>query len=586
MLPVRLIVLSPGCWLLPSSLPELVVDPCSRWPCVGSFSTPQLSLILLLSFTLLLRWLCVLGLLLTCMSAVGIFLDTIRATIAGLRGLASSLEAGLHHYEASAVSGHLDLDIESQGPLEFGSPSSNLVSLPVASSPERAVTPAEAYRRVAQSISPAPDSCFDLCVAIPGSREEVQRRVQRAWEAGLWSKAVLDGFIAKPRPTPKIALKPSCYIVVRAPGVSEPCWVTSSNSFFRLVPRFTGTPLLTPSHPLQREGYSAVLWVSPSLSTHVESEAGGGRPSGSVCSRMASSGGTCCGRSSLQDRVVSPGLVSRGWLPSRNPIGLSPFRGAGEWTQCCGRQCGGPIFDHRGACCGRGRARIEQGTMIAVLLVDFLRDVERGMSEFDPDQELREIQPFWPDAPELMPSSAFLMQAAMEWCQSEEESRVHFYSAAEEAQPLAETVPKKPTPKRSSAPPGAPAKDPAKPKRVTTAALADQVASLAQSIPALVEQVQKISEQQQMFEVAVKKDLNAPRIPPYRMPFGSPDATAGAGDVKKFAALVGSPPPCERDPVDEHPKGNYPRGRADSSSRRGGFPCGSSRKTSCRRLWH
>ena len=215
---------------------------------------------------------------------------------------------------------------------------------------------------------------------------------------------------------------------------------------------------------------------------------------------------------------------------------------------------------------------VEQGTMIAVLLVDFLRDVERGMSEFDPEQALREIQPFWPDAPELMPSSAFLMQAAIEWCQSEEESRVHFYSAAEEAQPLIETVPKKPTPKRSSAHPGAPAKDPAKAKRVTTAVLADQVASLAQSIPALVEQVQKISEQQQMFEVAVKKDLNAPRIPPYRMPFGSPDATAGTGDVKKFAALVGSPPPVRGTPLMNTPKAMIPEDEPIMAPDEDGFP--------------
>lgn len=242
-----------GLWPQPSSSLDLDLDLFRPSVLSGLSLALHLCPGIILNLLFLHRWPCVLGLLLTCMSAVSIFLDTVRTTIAGLRALASSLEAGLHHYEASAVSGHLDLDIESQGTLDFGSPSSNLIALPVAATPERAPSAAEAYRRVAQSITPAPDSCFDLCVAIPGSREEVLRRVQRAWEAGLWSKAVIDGLIAKPRPTPKIALKPSCYIIVRGIGVDSPCWVTSSTAFFRLVPRFTESTI-THAFPSIAEG--------------------------------------------------------------------------------------------------------------------------------------------------------------------------------------------------------------------------------------------------------------------------------------------------------------------------------------------
>lgn len=69
---------------------------------------------------------------------------------------------------------------------------------------------------------------------------------------------------------------------------------------------------------------------------------------------------------------------------------------------------------------------VETGTMITVLLVDFTREVERGMTEFDPELGLREIQPFWQDAPEVLPSSKSLVESAIEWSRSEMDSRVHY----------------------------------------------------------------------------------------------------------------------------------------------------------------
>lgn len=58
---------------------------------------------------------------------------------------------------------------------------------------------------------------------------------------------------------------------------------------------------------------------------------------------------------------------------------------------------------------------IESEVQIALLLVDFLRDVERGLSEFDPDSRATDIRHFLPDAPELLPSSSSLLNAALEW---------------------------------------------------------------------------------------------------------------------------------------------------------------------------
>ena len=53
------------------------------------------------------------GLPLTCMNAVELLLETVRSVISGLRGLASSLEAGLHQYEAAQSAALVDFDLES-----------------------------------------------------------------------------------------------------------------------------------------------------------------------------------------------------------------------------------------------------------------------------------------------------------------------------------------------------------------------------------------------------------------------------------------------------------------------------------------
>lgn len=210
---------------------------------------------------------------------------------------------------------------------------------------------------------------------------------------------------------------------------------------------------------------------------------------------------------------------------------------------------------------------VETGTMITVLLVDFTREVERGMTEFDPELGLREIQPFWQDAPEVLPSSKSLVESAIEWSRSEMDSRVHYYSAAEEDvnREAQETV--KPAPKRSAAIPKEP-----KPKKVTNAVLADQVANLAASLPALMDQVQRISEQQQKFEEEVKKDIAAPRVPAYRMPFGAPEGQVSEGGARRFAALVGSPPQARGVPLMNTPQVIVPEDEPTMAPDEEGFP--------------
>ena len=80
---------------------------------------------------------------------------------------------------------------------------------------------------------------------------EVQRKrlsfVHVAWEAGLWAKATLEGIVPKPRPTPKFHLRPTVYIIIRAPSVSRPVRVDSAAEYFRLIPSFSGSSSISHS---------------------------------------------------------------------------------------------------------------------------------------------------------------------------------------------------------------------------------------------------------------------------------------------------------------------------------------------------
>ena len=84
-----------------------------------------------------------------------------------------------------------------------------------------------------------PPACHQLCISIGATPEERAARVQRAWEAGHWARATLEGRISKPRPTPKVANRPTTYIVLRAPGLAHPVRVSTAAEYFKILPRFS-----------------------------------------------------------------------------------------------------------------------------------------------------------------------------------------------------------------------------------------------------------------------------------------------------------------------------------------------------------
>ena len=62
-------------------------------------------------------------------------------------------------------------------------------------------------------------------------------RVNRAWVAGLWARATLDGRVPSPSHTPTLNLPAKHYIILRAPGLANPALVGSSGAYFDIVGR-------------------------------------------------------------------------------------------------------------------------------------------------------------------------------------------------------------------------------------------------------------------------------------------------------------------------------------------------------------
>ena len=131
--------------------------------------------------------------------------EAIRAAIVALRQVADSLESALglaqHGPARSPVlrpAEPSEWDVISQAE-SSGQPSEN-----------------RGYQEVAQLLSRVPPYCLDL-----------------------WAKAVLEGKVAKPRPTVKLDIQPTVYVVLRGPGITQPVVAFSSADYYKLLPRFT-----------------------------------------------------------------------------------------------------------------------------------------------------------------------------------------------------------------------------------------------------------------------------------------------------------------------------------------------------------
>ncbi len=85
-------------------------------------------------------------------------------------------------------------------------------------------TPSGGYNSLAIEIPDCPDFCLRIAASLRGSNTENRSRGIRAWEIGYWARFVLQGRIARPRPSVPAPsnLSNTIYVVLRAPGWNTP----------------------------------------------------------------------------------------------------------------------------------------------------------------------------------------------------------------------------------------------------------------------------------------------------------------------------------------------------------------------------
>ena len=157
-------------------------------------------------------------------SVNGTWTSVLLVIAQALRLVAAAIERAVSHHESTVVSSEARQASEAPG-----TPRSewDLLSSGVADSS----VPGTGF---AIDLSEPPAHVFDLC---RGLGTDQRSRAIRAWQAGLWARAVLDGHVSYPAPTPHLGIRNTIYIVLQAPGTSHtaPVRVHSSTAYFRLV---------------------------------------------------------------------------------------------------------------------------------------------------------------------------------------------------------------------------------------------------------------------------------------------------------------------------------------------------------------
>ena len=119
---------------------------------------------------------------------------------------------------------------------------SSTTSLPGAGSPYRSPSVAtssastsQVYNELAAEIPPVPPHVLELSVALRRGPADSTERASRAWTIGYWARFVLEGRVSKPRPSPPVGLPNTVYVVIRAPGISNPVVCTTGADYRSLV---------------------------------------------------------------------------------------------------------------------------------------------------------------------------------------------------------------------------------------------------------------------------------------------------------------------------------------------------------------
>ena len=133
----------------------------------------------------------------------------------------------------------------------------SVIDPPAASSGQPRAATASGHARVRgtrrddvlSSFPPLPDRWASQAGTLHSSTLSGLGRLTRAWVAGNWAKATLEGRVRSPAHTPVLNIPAKLYVVLRAPGLERPALVGTSAAYFDIVGRPFGQGTVSHSSP-------------------------------------------------------------------------------------------------------------------------------------------------------------------------------------------------------------------------------------------------------------------------------------------------------------------------------------------------
>lgn len=126
----------------------------------------------------------------------------------------------------------------------------------------------ESRDQISASFPPCPVHHLAGSTRLTGASISGRARVLRAWTAGLWAKAVLEGRVPTPNRTPPLDLRSRFYAVARADRVDCPVIYRSSASYWRAIGSLESSDSISQSFPSEAEAKVYLCAAGFSEDTH------------------------------------------------------------------------------------------------------------------------------------------------------------------------------------------------------------------------------------------------------------------------------------------------------------------------------
>jgi len=127
------------------------------------------------------------------------------------------------------------------------------VTVPAPKAAAQPAAPLETRDQIAATFPSCPAAWLQGWQKLTGSRLTGEERLQRAWRAGQWAKAVADGRVPTPNRSVPLDIKSRYYSVLSAPGLGSPTVFNSAGSYWSAVGELSTSPSISHAFPSQTE---------------------------------------------------------------------------------------------------------------------------------------------------------------------------------------------------------------------------------------------------------------------------------------------------------------------------------------------